>query len=252
MGQLPACAGIAGSLPDGAPCTASLQCASGSCGKGNDTQHPLCGACAKPPAPAGCGDGGACQPDEQCNSGSCQKVVTGVALGQACDATHFCASPNICRAAAANGTTCQPLPKLGEACSGIRFCADSLCTAAMRCEATPMLGQPCKKDAVFNRYTCADADVCDEMAAAGPTCVLRPSAGGSCTPAPGNHLEQGSCASGLYCSCPSGAAPCMCVRRRQEGDTCGATNDLCVPGTSCVSGKCEAVALGTMTALCGP
>jgi hypothetical protein len=253
MGQLPACSGTAGSLPDGAPCTTSLQCAGGSCGKGSDAQHPKCGACAARPAPAACGDGGACQSDELCISGSCQKVVTGVTLGQACDATHFCAAPNICGAAGAGATTCQPMPKLGEPCSGILFCADkSLCTSAKKCEPTPLEGQPCKRDAVFNRDMCAAADTCDETAAGGPTCVARPGAGGACTPAPGGALEQGSCASGLCCSCPSGAAPCTCIRRRQEGDTCGAANDLCVPGTSCVSGKCEAVMLGTMAALCGP
>jgi hypothetical protein len=108
------------------------------------------------------------------------------------------------------------------------------------------------RDAVFNRTICADAAVCDDTAAGGPTCVARPGPGATCTPAPGDHLEQGSCAKGLYCWCPPGGPACTCIRRRQEGETCGAANDLCVPGTSCTSGRCEAVALGTMAALCGP
>jgi hypothetical protein len=253
-GQFPACAGIAGSLPDGAPCTTALQCAGRSCGKGSDVQHPSCGACAtRVVSGGGCGDGGACPFDEECISGTCKKVVTGVALGQPCDVTTLCASPNQCRAASPGAmTTCQPLPKLGDPCADTIFCGDgSLCTAAKKCEAPPTDGQTCKRDAALNRYMCATADVCDETAAGGPTCVVRPGAGTPCTPSPGGELEQGSCAPGLYCSCPAAGAGCTCIQRLQEGAACGAPGTLCVPGTSCVAGTCQAVTLGVMTALCG-
>ncbi|HVU49668.1 MAG TPA: hypothetical protein VHL80_03215, partial [Polyangia bacterium] len=254
-GQFPPCAGIAGSLPDGAPCSTAVQCAGRACGKGSDMQHPSCGACAtRVVSGGGCGDGGACQYDEECINDACMKLVTGVALGQPCDDTHVCALPNLCvRTGSGIATTCQPQPKLGDACSGLIFCGDgSLCTAAGKCEAAPADGQPCKRDAAFDRYTCATADVCDEAAAGGPTCVVRPGMGVACTPSPGGELEQGSCASGLYCSCPIAGTGCTCVRRLQEGEACGAPGTLCVPGTSCVAGACQAVMLGTMAALCGP
>ena len=34
-------------------------------------------------------------------------------------------------------------------------------------------------------------------------------------------------------------------------DTCGAPNDLCLPGTKCTNGLCEAASQGVMTMLCG-
>jgi len=254
-GQYPACAGIAGALPDGAPCSTALQCAGRSCGKGSDAKHPSCGACAtRVVSGGGCGDGGACQYDEECINGTCMKLVTGVAVDQPCDDTHICAPPNTCvRTGTGIATTCRPPPKLGDACSGLLFCGDgSLCAGATKkCEATPTEGQPCKRDSALNRYTCVAADVCDEAAAGGPTCVVRPGMGVACAPSPGGELEQGSCAPDLYCSCPTAGAVCTCIRRLQEGEACGAPGTLCVPGTSCVSGTCQAVMLGTMAALCG-
>ena len=252
-GKIPDCAAPPGNLPNGVRCIISLQCASTFCGPGTDTAHPSCGACT-PRAPSGgaCTSVGECPRDEQCTQNVCTKPTPGLSLGQPCTNATFCASPNICLPAATGGMTCQPLPKLGEACSGIILCQDSsLCTAAKMCEATPTNGMPCKRDAVFNRYTCDNASTCDESAASGPTCRPRTAVGGACVGDP-RSIEQGSCAPELSCFCADTACTAgVCLQRRQEGDACGDANGRCVPGTACVAGHCAAISQDVMTQQCG-
>jgi hypothetical protein len=253
-GKYPACAGIAGTLPDGAPCVSSLQCTGKLCGLRKDAQHPRCGACATAPAapsaPA-CGTGDACQTGEECLEGQCVRHTQDRKVGESCGGSVVCAVPNKCTSSSGH-YTCQPLPKLGDACQSIIRCADSLCSAGHVCEAWPTAGMPCKRDAVLSRFMCDDAVACDESAAGGPTCIARGSAGGACKTT--GSLEQSSCAVGLICGCSDGTGTCgagTCVRRRQEGDTCGAPADLCVPGTKCLEGRCAPVSQGWMAAFCG-
>jgi hypothetical protein len=247
--KAPACV-IAGSLPFGASCISSSQCASTACSGGLGT----CGTCIMRAPPGGaCGGSVLCAYGEDCVSGRCvAPPPTGLMLGQACMRFGDCLYPNYCLPGPGGEKTCQPLPALGQPCQGTSFCSGGVCTQAKICEPFPTAGSPCKRDANNNFWLCDAASFCDQ-AVSPPTCKPRTPPGSACRALASGQTEA-SCASGSQCICVDAACSAgRCSGRRQEGDPCADATDPCVPGTECRAGTCVAVASqGLMAKACTP
>ncbi len=251
--KFPACSGVAGTLPDGSPCTASIQCRGTVCVNANDSSHPGCGTCqTRLASGAPCSADSTCPYDEMCN-GVCTTRAIPPYVGQSCGPDVSCGTALVCTAGAA-GMTCQlpALPKVGASCATTLACDGAVCSPAKTCVAFPTMGMPCQATVQVGGLLCATPLVCDRNAPAGPTCIAPPGPGTACTPIPGGTATQLNCAEGLVCGCAGlSCSVGTCRRRRQLGDTCTDANDLCVPGTLCASGVCVASGQDLMTLYCG-
>ena len=270
-GTLPPCV-TPGTRKRGEACLYPSQCESLDC-----EFHGDCGLCAVEAA-----DGEDCSaPDvgckdkSTCESGKCvhygSTPTPGKSLGDACKMGDYC-KDGVC-----DGTTCKPLPALGESCMQTYNCAnDGTCdTKGFLCRKLPATGEPCLLD-ISGDYRCAegllchttvdttpdDPGLCGPIPALGEPCIVPPKttftiATGcgenkrcdrSVTPAvcatigtPGTKCASvADCAQGLYCMCPDGSRTCpsLCSNLRFGGQSCDLTGNTCHPAFSCVAGQC--------------
>lgn len=107
-------------------------------------------------------DGESCSDDEECfttstcEGGTCTARITGVAVGQPCGPTQFCAAGSFCnRAMGTDMGTCQQAAGVGEACQFTGCVAGAVCTPAGTCDALLDAGQDCVVDAQCRSLRCA-------------------------------------------------------------------------------------------------
>lgn len=209
-----------GNLPGGAPCGASVQCASGYC------VHPEagveCGTCA--PALA-LGD--------QCESMS---PASGCPLGSSCGEWSADSGPPTCQARG-EGESC-----LNGGCASGLFCSDSDTCAARR-----QKGESCDPLQVANR--CANAltcvgGICGVRQDKGKACsddtecdVRLRCVGGLCAARPQASLGE-LCDDNIECGLGALCFSSRCMQRRALGESCGESRE-CVPFAICISGKCR-------------
>jgi len=254
QGIEPDCGLPVGKRALGEPCIYSRQCASTACGKGGDAAHPACGAC----VPVGkqgdpCDDGSfQCPNAYECTGEGCQPSITfNLPDGSLCERYGQCYGDSLCFAAADGQMRCQPRRKAGEDCSNGAYCAQGTsCGADSHCApVTPAnLGELC-----YGRGCVPDA-WCDN-AALHPTetvCIARAAAGQPCQTLEGLTDLVGNCQTGLSCYCEGTACKPTCLTKGREGQGCGDALSFCIPGTTCLAGKCVGVeSQGLAQAACG-
>jgi hypothetical protein len=197
-----------GTLPDGAPCTRSLQCASGYC--------PMytCGSTcsAKPAAGATCGlchDEMYCAPNKTCAVPSRR--------GENCDDAHPCQFSLVCF----HGT-CTPLLAEGESCDW-----NAQDPAVAEQATTP----PC--DWIVQGLICLADKKCGPRKFAAP--------GEACGWQDGQTFFD--CSDSGFCS---ESTPHKCLAHANEGETCNETHGpYCQFPAFCHFGKCEIVGEGS-------
>jgi hypothetical protein len=273
--QVPPCA-TAGTLPAGARCEFSAQCASLTC-----VGSP-CGSCAEavrggePCVSEGvvCASGFYCGGDGRC--AALPDPSRPPALGDACASSVVCPDQAFCSLPPGSGTgTCAPYPGAGEACAESLTCrAGSYCDLDQTCRALPGEGAACGVDAFTGRATwCASGLVCEPGASLSEgTCSAPRAAGEPCVTTTGAVLAA-SCAKGLYCDTAQTPATCTapqrggescaveagslacelgyqcrcgddacstrsCVAVGSAGDACGGSSSVCHPAFECTDGVC--------------
>jgi hypothetical protein len=254
-----------GTRAPGEPCLYLNQCSSGICNSAmHPPGHPDCSVCVAKAAPGeacsqatgpGCGDGYTCScpPGSDCGGKTICVVATpiGKPLGASCMLAGECYSGTTCVPDANDPTqkTCQKAPTVGEACAAPDACSGaSFCNSAKTCEAFPGVGNPCTLGPTGNVLEpgCAAGAMCSNG-----QCISEPAQGEHCHATPGTFVDY-VCASGLFCACDDDAcATGTCIQRRNQGQSCGAINTRCVPGTSCQNGSCVALdSQGTFAKAC--
>jgi hypothetical protein len=249
--EIPECVQPNGSLPAGAACLGSDQCAGGVCSRTtmpvSDAGAPAttglnCGTCAPTLAEGEACNGSSgvtCARRLSCLNGKCAKVpttATGVAEGGICfsqDANgqttqSSCASGLTCETQLDPATnkltgTCKKRPGKGEACT--TSCATGFVCANKVCVERAGEGGACP---VGNE--CKAGLACDQASKTckGPTIV---NAGGDCA-------KSGvKCASGLQCT-SSGSGNPTCQAPIAENGACDATASRCDRYLKCIDGKC--------------
>ena len=249
MDKAPSCA-TPGTRQPGEKCLYDQQCASGYC----IARSSSCGVCGSLASPGGACDFSMniCPDGQSCSNGTCvaypgPRSPTPVAAGEQCDLFGICPSGYSCIVDPVTnlGRCSQPLAAGAPCRPGFsafdKVCADGFyCSSSNVCAPVPAAGQPCTG-------TCQDGAYCDNG-----SCQPRRDVGATClTP---RDLLQSSCRSGLTCFCNDDTCNLgTCRQRYEEGAGCGDSNGQCVPGTSCVNGRCVATdAITKFAAVCGP
>jgi hypothetical protein len=206
-----ACIPRGGTIPNGASCGTSWQCASGSCFGDSPT-----------------------------NLGSCGTCVPSSLLNQACDSS-ICADGLHCARTSTSGTTpvCTEPVAMGGTCVDTTVCpADGYCDPTTNvCTKLPAVGQPCNPSAVVycdptqagalcdaTSSTCEaipspDGGGCSTSPDAGRACSGVLSVGSACTPSDDVCAIGSACTGGVCTLCggsSDGAAPPASVVRRSS------------------------------------
>jgi hypothetical protein len=241
--KLPECKTGNGTLPVGAACLGSEQCAGGRCKRPSTSTAGLdCGTCE-----ATIAEGGACSTTAtsdafcgrglSCQSGKCAKPPASVAAGASCivmegnsTSTRSCVTGYYCNVTFAAGTpsgTCEKEVTKGEACTercaGKYVCINKVCS-----------------DRVGEGLACSDAECaanlyCDSAA---KTCKkpTEIAVGGECN-------KQGTvCAANTRCDYGTGGPTTKptCKALLAENAACGATvQGTCGKQLSCIDDKCQ-------------
>jgi hypothetical protein len=200
-----------GTLPDGAPCTRSLQCASGYC--------PMyqCGSTcsAKPPIGAPCGkcpEGVICAENKTC--------ALPVERGGSCDDAHPCLLNSDCF----HGT-CTAMLDEGDTCDYTAGSTDP----AIKQKATTPRCEWLDKGLICN----SNSKKCQRVKWAG--------AGAACGWLDGTTYAE--CSDSGFCS---QSTPRKCLPHANDGETCnGTAGPYCLPPAFCQYGKCVTVRGGT-------
>ena len=192
---------IKGSLKDGTPCAADLQCESGQCDTSGSGD---CGVCkSRNPKGSSCESSIDCDYGLDCStSGVC---VEQPKAGDSCE-TVSCQGPLVCTGAD-GAKTCANSPAAGEAC-------DPNSITAPKC--SPYLGLICSSSGVCAKFGFADV-------------------GQPCGSVNGGYVL----CSGGDCVVPSGKTQGTCAAKIADGASCG--GDIpgeCETPADCVNGKC--------------
>lgn len=195
----------------GSACQVDAQCASTSCASVSTTNAPpsACGQCAAPLSNVAAG--GECHASPECAGGlGCIEgaCATVVAIGAACDNSHFCAYGATCDATTAK---CKALGGVGAACTSSSDCdADkgAICDPAgsNKCVAITQtivaVGQACGASSApsTTRTSCGP-----EVSCIANVCVANATSGGACDATNGPF-----CGAGLQCTSGKCAAPAIC------------------------------------------
>jgi hypothetical protein len=195
-----------GTLADGAACSTSAQCVSGTCSYAAvdcDRQTTCCpGTCA--PTRVIVAEGGACGGDSQ-----------------ACDTGLYCdslTSPAVCKKRGALGATCGTFTS----CLSTLTCVRAAGATTGTCTAYPKRGEPCTASAFS---ICDDAhDFCDP---ATTKCAARLAVGADCTAATEGCVRYAACDPTSH----------LCVKKPGLGQPCAEPGD-CLGSLDCVNGTC--------------
>jgi hypothetical protein len=267
--------------PNGAPCTAGSECASGFCVEGvccESACNGVCQACTAANKASAVDDGvcdaaangldphddctdqgiASCQLDGLCNGqGACRQYPAGAACGAtvcvgseqtgaACNGTGACIDDAVteCAPYACVSATC------GAGCGVAEDCVvDAWCDAGV-CVFKSEDGTACSSDLSCLGNLCVDGVCCNAPCAGQCEACDVPGAEGSCVPVSGApHGDRPACAAGTAEE-PCLAATCNGVVR----DSCAALagNDVvCRPG-SCEDGVATLQALCDAAGQCGP
>lgn len=194
--------------PSGSACTASTECASGTCASGHCT----------------CSSDSDC-PDRYCASNQCTTKKT---LGQSCALAHECVSGNcvdgVCCDSACSGT-CQACSAAKKGTGGDGVCQpitlgndpDSECPA-----------QSCTGATLTYKQTCNGSGACASPSPATTACGNYACSGSSCAT---SCSSDAACSSSAYCRSGS------CVPKLALGSPCAGANQcnagFCVDGVCC-------------------
>lgn len=209
-----------GTLPGGAPCSASAQCLSGYCALGDTDAS--CGTCA--PALA---LGSECNP---------LLPASGCPLGSSCGEWSSTSGPPTCQARG------EGEPCLNGGCATGLFCSDGICLARRE------QGEAC--DPEDTTTLCANA-----LACVGGVCGVRRTEGETCTHSAECDVRLGYCVNGrcqaartaelgelcddtIGCAMNAVCFSGRCSPRRMLGESCNGTGE-CVHFTTCVDGRCR-------------
>jgi len=249
--ERPACAQVRGTRQLDAPCLFASQCSSGACTKlkkdgtgvaGFDSCQ-VCGVQSALGEPCGIA-GYECAPELACGAtGACEaKALRGV-IGTACNDNSTCGGSGIsCRADPTDAAKrCLVFPGVGQACTDDFLCADGAFCQGKLCVTAPTLGQTC---GTKGSAQCAAGLVCSSHFDVESYVCIQPRKLGEVCQGDVRRAPRGNCELGLRCDC--GELDCdlksgVCRHGRAEGDACGDSNSVCLPGTSCTNGICTAI-----------
>ncbi|MGH7285998.1 MAG: hypothetical protein ACRELY_31140 [Polyangiaceae bacterium] len=236
-----------GTLADGATCSISEQCQSGTCtlsggASSGDAGSPLCGTCSPAiPDGADCSNGN-CVSGDVCNfnnsgdggfSAVCEKKPAPGGIGATCAQSSACTAPNHCEfAEGTESGTCTAPVASGGACTQSGECASGLvCTG----QTTRTCGPPVAEGGACTGSDCASGLACDfsslkcvkiRFAAAGAgcdentvrcsqgNCVIQEQPGGGTGGGTGTGSLSGTCPTivpdGQACSGSSSSSSSQC------------------------------------------
>jgi hypothetical protein len=230
-----------GSLPGGSPCSASVQCQSGTCLAGvfpiGSSGTPPCGTCTPVIANGQpCGRGETCGPGSACTYPlTCVAIASGTE-GAHCDANAALCNPGLyCNASG----MCTPFGSQGEPCVTNTTDTNTVCAPSLRCvpgsqdrtsgtcRSRSAAGGPCQQD-----DDCAAGFSCDANSTCIPWVWVGP--GQPCDAAPAVCLVGGCTTAG-----PTGT-PTTCPTVIPDGQACDPSDrsSTCDVLSSCVNGRC--------------
>jgi hypothetical protein len=241
-GGSPPCA-TPGTRQTGETCAFASQCQSQRCGTIAGVSS--CGTC-KAPVPDGspCSELSDCALGHVCSAGVCGTPAPRpprpppAAAGAPC--TGRCVEGYACGPDAVAEPRCVPLPGPGSPCIQERCREGAYCSFATRqCLTEPGVGEPCGQG-TSGAVVCVRGARCGADASNNPVCLARTPIGSVCE-------YKGYCVEGAECL-GNGS---VCLRIREEGETCSDANDHCTEGTACTNGRCVASGnLGLFESLC--
>jgi len=173
-------------------------CTATNCQVGTECDGLTCAAIGPAPlaAPGGSCLAAVCPAGQYCDGTS--TCVGRTADGAACASDQECALASFCPAG-----TCLPVPRLGSACTPLDFTCPggTWCSAAGRCVAAPMVGQPC--GALGGEPALCQDAWCDTGGGTSGTCKATRPVGQACGALPGECGLHGDCVAGAcaanYC-----------------------------------------------------
>lgn len=250
--RLPGKTEKAGTLANGAPCLADLQCAGAEC---QLDHRSFCGTCqsTKYLDQTCTGAGERCTNGTVCSGGVC--ILSGAKEGEPCGDENHCQSTLYCRTTS-NGGVCEPKAVIGEACvpdgTGVP-CVEqnSYCNFnTRRCTLLRTLGEACDEPLACALGLECSNETCVPVIAGGldQTCQAgcafdMPCIDGICRRPPGTGEPEGApcdgqlCAAGLVCGEPCSDTECnappTACRRFHAGDPCTSGHE-CPDGMWCV------------------
>jgi hypothetical protein len=218
----------------GAPCSASDQCALGFCVGGVCCDQSCTGACQSCSAPGKIGTCSNVSGTSNCGayvcSGSSPICPTSCASDADCSTGNWC-----------NGAACVPGQTSGQPCTRAAQCATTFCVSGFCCgTACSLACQACN----VNPGTCTPAPV---GSSGTPSCgaIL---CDGTSTTCPSACSRDSDCASGFWCSGTS------CIAVEGIGQPCArgtqCASGFCAGGTCCnvaCTGNCQSCSTGTCT-----
>ena len=214
-------------VPDGAACSSSTQCASGSCA--SNVCATTGGSVTPPPPPPLAALGGACQATADCAANlACSAGTCLVPDGGTCTASTECASGS-CSSSTCVAPVVPPTPTpVNGPCTSSVECATGLVCSSSQCLVPP--GGQCSVGTACTSGWCSTSGACLEPV------------GGACTY--GTECSSGTCNAGT-CAQGGAGSPCLIGPECLSG-TCGATQTCAIGGAGapcaangdCSSGIC--------------
>jgi hypothetical protein len=223
----PECAQPGGSLPGGAVCGDSIQCASGTCRQFSlqadaGAEVSQCGTCsAESPADGPCSATQRCSGSLTCTNGRCTPPIA--AEGQSCGSSARCSAGLNCSIDSSGANPiCKRPPADGEACTGI-------CAAGLYCDTT-CKRRPARGETCTFLGTCATGLFCEQTS---HTCkdAAVGKAGDVC------ETIEVLCGPNLTCR-KTADDKFVCQARVAENDACK-TSSECERFLRCTAGTCQ-------------
>jgi hypothetical protein len=207
-------------LPDGSPCTSSVECESSYCNYSTQTCTEHCYTDEECGAGRWCNwssntcldqkaDGSSCQDDNECLGGLCnfdEQCAPQPQVGDPCSGYGECPLEAFCGA----GGTCQERKGPGDSCPSLDSCLAPFFCIDGRCQMMNLECKPARAGEMCAYLrVCDDQSYCDLMG--GIVCKARAGAGESCT-------SSDTCQIDLYCAAATSGMECQ--PRKAAGETC--------------------------------